>query len=343
MSSTTVVRGADCVLSNFYPWPCVYEDLQFRSTEHLYQYQKALHHDDTRTADQIMHAPTAARAKQLASHIVPTATWQNHRVIMMRKLLDHKFYHCLPFRHQLMTTVGYIDHPVPDAFWGSVARDHRQPQNTFGLLLAQLRNRHRRPSPHQTTVLVLGHSFIHHLARFVADPSNPLEFAVPDQRYGNVSVAFHGKSGATLDRLLAYVKNCQLLDHYQPSVILLQMGGNDLSMQSFQLSQFEVTIDAFTSYCQSVGCDVMLMGIWKRLRCRGTTVDEYNSRRGSVHSMLHFKHTVEQSLWFYPARNVSTKVSLLGKDGVHPSSDGYRCLGKVLSRAIGWYLWKTGC
>ncbi|CAG2219834.1 unnamed protein product [Mytilus edulis] len=119
---------------------------------------------------------------------------------------------CVPFRHQLMTTIGYIDHPVPDSFWGSVSSNHRHQQNTFGLLLAQ-----------------------------------------PYQRHGKTSVCFHCKSGAKLDRLLAYVKKCQLLDHYQPSVILLQMGGNDISMQFFELSRLEVTIDAFTSYCQSIG------------------------------------------------------------------------------------------
>jgi lysophospholipase L1-like esterase len=47
-------------------------------------------------------------------------------------------------------------------------------------------------------------------------------------------------------------------------------------------------------------------------------------------------------MYFYPARGAAFNLKNLGKDGVHPSDDGYQILSNTISRALGWYMWKSG-
>jgi predicted NAD-dependent protein-ADP-ribosyltransferase YbiA (DUF1768 family) len=72
----------------------------------------------------------------------------------MAELLELKFRSCPPFHQTLLSSDDFIEHTVPDTYWGT-GIDKRDPgQNVFGLLLARLRNRHQIPAE-KTRVLVL--------------------------------------------------------------------------------------------------------------------------------------------------------------------------------------------
>ena len=93
-------------------------------------------------------------------------------------------------------------------------------------------------------------------------------------------VFFHGVSGATLESLVAYVKRVQFLDHFLPTVVLLQVGGNDISNKTFEESRFQSILDDFTEYCRRLGCSVVVMGIWKRLKLMHCRVLTFMTREG---------------------------------------------------------------
>ena len=59
-----------------------------------------------------------------------------------------------------------------------------------------------------------------------------------------------------------YVRFTDLLEHYNyPHIIILQVGGNDISKHHFEESAFLDSLDNITSNCRSFGCTVIVMGI----------------------------------------------------------------------------------
>jgi hypothetical protein len=172
-----------------------------------------------------------------------------------------------------------------------------------------------------TNILVLGHSFIRHLAEKLE--KKELQFVMPACITGRLQVLYHGKGGATLRSLLDFMKRTQFLGHYPPSVILLQIGGNDRSLAEFEVSLFQNDLEKITEHCQGFGCQVVVLSIWKRLNPWYCTVTEYNARRIQAHSLMESISGRGNGLWFFSSSLVSRKVENLDAGGVHPSPDGY--------------------
>ena len=223
----------------------------FPSVEHAYQFVKARFHGRPDLCQQILKATTPGAAKRLTKQIRVTTDWSDQRQCLMAELLELKFRSCPPFQQTLLSSDDFIEHTVPDTYWGT-GIDKRDPgQNVFGLLLARLRNRHQIPAE-KTRVLVLGHSFISHLKTRIDD--GRVSFEDPKEHPGKFHPLFVGLPGATLEMLSNYVRSTHLLEHYNfPHIIILQVGGNDISNHHFEESAFLDSLDNFTSYCRSLG------------------------------------------------------------------------------------------
>ena len=155
----------------------------FPSVEHAYQFVKARFHGRPDLCQQILKATTPGAAKRLTKQIRVTNDWSDQRQFLMAELLELKFRSCPPFQQTLLSSDDFIDHTVPDTYWGT-GIDKRDPgQNVFGLLLARLRNRHHIPDD-KTRVVVLGHSFISHLKTRIDDDD---EFLLKTQKNIQVS------------------------------------------------------------------------------------------------------------------------------------------------------------
>ena len=205
------VQGATSVLSNFFMWSIQFMGMLFPSVEHVYQFLKARFHGRPDLCQQILKAPTAAAAKQIAKQIQVTNDWNDRWQFLMADLLDLKFYICPLFRQTLLSSDDFIDHTVPDTYWGT-GIDKRDPgHNVFGLLLARLRNRHQIPDD-KRRVVVLGHSFISHLKTRIDD--GRVSFEDPTEHPGKFHPLFVGLPGATLEMLSNYVRSTHLLEHY---------------------------------------------------------------------------------------------------------------------------------
>jgi len=120
------VQGAISVLSNFFMWSIQFMGMLFPSVEHAYQFLKARFHGRPDLCQQILKAPTAAAAKQIAKQIQVTNDWNDRRQFLMADLLDLKFRICPPFRQTLLSSDDFIDHTVPDTYWGT-GIDKRDP------------------------------------------------------------------------------------------------------------------------------------------------------------------------------------------------------------------------
>ena len=188
--------------------------------------------------------------------------------------------------------------------------------------------------------LIIGHSFVYHLEHRLT--SKHTTWRDPENSEGKVSVQFYGLRGATISKLAQDMSNYHLNYFYRPRVVMLVASGNDISCANFDINLYEAAINTIYDQCLSFDSDLVVMWVWKRLKPRSCNVDVYNSRRAEVHRLYEQKACKLTRMYFYPARGTAFNLKNLGKDGVHPSDDGYQILSNTISRALGWYMWKSG-
>ena len=147
------IQGAKHPLSNFHPCNIRYRNQGFRSSEHAYQYSKAIHMGDNRSAQAILQAPSAYLAKSIGSHLTQNAntnqikSWDSTKLKIMWDILTHKINQSSSFKNNLLETgTKQLTHDLPDAFWGSSFQGRRHflvQQDWFAKLLMALRQDHR--------------------------------------------------------------------------------------------------------------------------------------------------------------------------------------------------------
>jgi predicted NAD-dependent protein-ADP-ribosyltransferase YbiA (DUF1768 family) len=75
VSTPIYFKGADHILSNLYSCTLIYQGVTFASSEHLYQYRKAVEHFDFYLAKLILEAQTAKESKSISKHIKTSQQW----------------------------------------------------------------------------------------------------------------------------------------------------------------------------------------------------------------------------------------------------------------------------
>ncbi|CAG2246805.1 unnamed protein product [Mytilus edulis] len=86
---------------------------------------------------QIKQLSDSKKAKMLSKKLKTRKSWEDQKPLVMAEILKLKFLQCKAFRDRLTSTSGYINHNVPDEFWGTGRKG--KGKNVFGLLLAALR------------------------------------------------------------------------------------------------------------------------------------------------------------------------------------------------------------
>ncbi|CAC5401141.1 unnamed protein product [Mytilus coruscus] len=90
-------KGPSTPLSNFFPCTLVFNGITFPSSEHVYQYVKAVEHSQFSLANQIRHAKTAQDAKHLSKFIKTSSHWFGIQWFFMYNLSWLKFQQCEKF------------------------------------------------------------------------------------------------------------------------------------------------------------------------------------------------------------------------------------------------------
>ena len=81
-------------MSNFFPCDIHNQGIKFKSAEHCYQFEKAIHHHMEGTAEKVKHAKTALDAKRLGEEVREDTNGSRRKIDMMREILTHKRKQC---------------------------------------------------------------------------------------------------------------------------------------------------------------------------------------------------------------------------------------------------------
>lgn len=144
MSDTPITRfdGEFRFLSNFYPSPIRYNDLEgtvnlYPTAEHLYQ---ALKTDNASERRQVRMAPGPGMAKRVGRKVTLRAGWDTLRLPVMRRVIALKFVQHAELAEWLMATG---DRPLiegntwDDTFWGVC---NGVGENWLGMILMETRS-----------------------------------------------------------------------------------------------------------------------------------------------------------------------------------------------------------
>ena len=112
-------RGPSSTFSNFYCSPLNKWGIQFRSSEHAYNYRKAIEMGQHVTAESIRNAPTPRQSQIIADDITTDDRWKEMKQSVMYDLLKDKSQQCQAFREDLLASRGRsLVEDTSHEFWG---------------------------------------------------------------------------------------------------------------------------------------------------------------------------------------------------------------------------------
>ena len=153
-------KGHGCVMSNMYPCEFPYGKLIVKSSEHAYQYDKALALNKPDVARAILETDDGYAAKRLADEKFSNRNdkallkhWRvNQGVTSLENILQSKFEHVEEFKEALIASEGkLIIEATYDTFWGvgflediaATCRPEYWPgKNKMGMLLMKMRDKY---------------------------------------------------------------------------------------------------------------------------------------------------------------------------------------------------------
>ena len=162
--------GASDVLSNFYPCELKAFGVTHRSSEHAFQYVKAVRSGDIPRANAIQSAPTALDAKRIGKTISASKSFEDSKLELMTEIIQAKFDQIPKFRESMSKAKksgSVFVEATYDDYWASgldkSGTIHTRPsswpgQNKLGEILATVAD--SRPSSKQ-----------HHRSNSVPRPS----------------------------------------------------------------------------------------------------------------------------------------------------------------------------
>ena len=145
-----VFRGGQNPLSNFFPVQLESGSKSFPSSEHWYQYRKAMYVGDTVAAGSILDARTPYDAMLLGRDLnTENSEWEAHKTNIMREILQCKYDQCPEFQDSLQksetkilaeaTSHLYWASGLPPSTTSSRACETWPGRNMLGKLLMELR------------------------------------------------------------------------------------------------------------------------------------------------------------------------------------------------------------
>lgn len=146
-------KGHKCIMSNMYPCTVHYKDKIFGSSEHAYQWEKAMAVGALGIAEEIENAQDGYSAKSKAEGLDQglVKRWRaTQAVSVMKKITKAKFDSVEEFRKEVLDSKGmYIIEATTDTFWGVgflpeiaiFCRPQYWPgQNVMGRIIMELRD-----------------------------------------------------------------------------------------------------------------------------------------------------------------------------------------------------------
>lgn len=113
--------GQLCPLSNFHQVSVMYKNMNFNSSEQLYQYRKAEAAGDEIACRNILQADSPLDAKRLGDKVKPGRTWDTERIQVMKDTLILKLTQNIHVKTYLnnITQEVIAESSPHDTFWGT--------------------------------------------------------------------------------------------------------------------------------------------------------------------------------------------------------------------------------
>ena len=132
-------RGPTSVFSNFFETPIAIWGINFKSSEHAFQYKKCMIAGNNATATNVLKASTPLNAKRMGDSIATNPRWHDIKQGTMLEILKAKSRQCPRFRQELLQSGDRkLIEDTPDSFWGRGRNG--QGLNILGKLLSMLRD-----------------------------------------------------------------------------------------------------------------------------------------------------------------------------------------------------------
>ena len=136
--STLKFRGSGNSFSNFYCSPLRMWGMSFPSSEHAYQFRKAIEMSQHTTAELIRQAPNPRQAQLIADDVKTDDRWLGIKQSVMYELLKEKSRQCPTFRHDLVASGdAHLIEDTSHDYWGRGSSGSGL--NVLGRLLMTLR------------------------------------------------------------------------------------------------------------------------------------------------------------------------------------------------------------
>ena len=148
------IRSPNNVVCNYYSCPVTIYNKTFQSSEHAFQWKfcKYIRREDL--ADEVLAAPSPAKAKEIASRVPYhlRGNWHNHKLGVMQEVLFAKVKCCPEFEKKLIDSGSkkLVEAVKSDRFWScglsprdaeTTKRQYHPGQNHLGRLLEFIRSK----------------------------------------------------------------------------------------------------------------------------------------------------------------------------------------------------------
>lgn len=163
----TTFCGPKCILSNFYPCQIKVFNVIAKSSEHAYQYKKAMEHNAPKVAQEILEAELCKDAKDMGNRFVDVNKeyWDKVKGGFMYYILEQKARQVKEFHRELLDSgdTVLVESVQGNLDWASGLNEEatkRTPQelwpgqNKLGKLLMKLRKQLREEEAKQKKVVV---------------------------------------------------------------------------------------------------------------------------------------------------------------------------------------------
>ena len=183
------------------------------------------------------------------------------------------------------------------------------------------------------SAVFLGHSFIRRLNEFMKD--NPSYYNL--RLYENLfDIRCRAQGGLTVFRLIHERYDLYDFGHFTPTIIYLQIGGNDLSKPGISSEKLVNDIVSFANYLHhGKGIPIVIVGelLWRHPHKVG---DEYNPKVVDTNVLIRQKLTTgnKDNICMWRHRGFWTDFPHLDRDGVHLNDDGMKKYFRSIRSAI---------
>ncbi|CAC5405857.1 unnamed protein product [Mytilus coruscus] len=189
-----------------------------------------------------------------------------------------------------------------------------------------------------TRVLILGHSFIKRLFMKIIHTWDSKLVQNLNVREAGVRTRFLGFPGGNISRLLKdeHHRIRREILKYPPDIVVLQIGGNDLDCEKFNLHVYISNVVSFINILQGTYGEkkVVVCEIFGRLSLRiPTHVYHYGKQFIDQYFYLQFENHPTVNFWFHRSRLVAQDKLFLS-DGVHLNVEGTRRFFRSLRGAV---------